>query len=65
MRSKIDSKLQDTACYNDCFYKMKQMVRVIEVNKKDVKDLIQLQIQDVKDSDSVADSDFSFLFSRC
>ena len=54
MRSKIDSKLQDTACYNDCFYKMKQMVRVMEVNKKDV-----------KDSDSVADSDFSFLFSRC
>ena len=54
MCSKIDSKLQDTACYNDCFYKMKQMVRVIEVNKKDV-----------KDSDSVADSDFSFLFSYC
>ena len=50
----MDSKLQDTACYNDCYYKMKQVVRVMEVNKKDV-----------KDSDSVADSDCSFLFSRC
>ena len=50
----MDSKLQDAACYNDCFYKMKQMVRVMEVNKNDV-----------KDSDSVADSDSSFLFSRC
>ena len=45
MHNKMDSKLQDTACYNDCFYKMKQMVRVMEVNKKNV-----------KDSDSVADS---------
>ena len=50
----MDSRLQDTACYNDCYYKMKQMVRVMEVNKKHV-----------KDSNSVADSDFSFLFSRC
>ena len=47
----MDSKLQDKACYNDCYYKMKRMVTVIEVNKKDV-----------KDSDSVADSGFSFLF---
>ena len=54
MRNKMDSKLQDKACYNDCYYKMKQMVTVIEVNKKNV-----------KDSDSVADSDFSLIFSRC
>ena len=50
----MDSKLQDTICYNDCYYKMKQMGPVMQGNKNDG-----------KDSDSVADSDFSFPFSRC
>ena len=50
----MDSRLQDTTCYNDCYYKMKQMGTVTQGNKNDY-----------KDSDSVADSDFSFPFSRC
>ena len=54
MRNKMDSKLQDTAWYNDCYYKKKQMGTVMQRNKNDG-----------KDSDSVADSDFSFPFSRC
>ena len=50
----MDSRLQDTTCYNDCYYKMKQMGTVMQGNKNDY-----------KESDSVADSDFSFPFSRC
>ena len=50
----MDSRLQDTTCYNDCYYEMKQMGTVMQGNKNDY-----------KDSDSVADSDFSFPFSRC
>ena len=45
MRNKMDAKLQDKACYNDCYYKMKQMVTVMEVNKRMLKIPIQLQIQ--------------------
>ena len=40
----MDSKLQDTTCYNDCYYKIKQMGKVIQGNKNDC-----------KGSDSVAD----------
>ena len=54
MRNKMYSKLQDTTCYNDCYYKMKQVSTVMQGNKNDG-----------KDSDLVADSDFSFPFSRC
>ena len=53
MRNKMDSKLQDTAWYNDCYYKKKQM-GTMQRNKNDGKDSV-----------SVADSDFSFPFSHC
>ena len=49
----MDSKLQDTAWYNDCYYKKKQM-GTMQRNKNDG-----------KDSASVADSNFSFPFSHC
>ena len=50
----MDSKLQDKTCYNDFYYKIKQMGTVMQGNKNDG-----------KDSTSVADSDFSFPFSPC
>ena len=50
----MDSNLQDTKYYNDCYYKMKQMGTGMQDNKNDG-----------KDSDSVADLDFFFPFSRC
>ena len=46
IHNKIDSKLQDTAWYNDCYYKKKQMGAVMQRNKNDGKDF-----------NSVADSD--------